>query len=211
MRKVTALLLILFCTLPCRVLAAQPEVAGKSALLMEVSTGRVLFEHNSHEPLAPASVTKVMTMLLIMEALETGKISWDDSVTTSETAAAKGGSQVYLKVGETMTVTDMLKSIAVSSANDCACAMAEHIAGSEAAFVELMNRRAAELGMNDTHFVNCTGLDDSEEAKEHRTSARDIALMSRELLKNHPEIRKLPPSGWTLSGTAPSGCPTPTR
>ena len=190
MRKVTALLLILFCTLPCRVLAAQPEVAGKSALLMEVSTGRVLFEHNSHEPLAPASVTKVMTMLLIMEALETGKISWDDSVTTSETAAAKGGSQVYLKVGETMTVTDMLKSIAVSSANDCACAMAEFIAGSEAAFVELMNRRAAELGMNDTHFVNCTGLDDSEEAKQHRTCAHDIALMSRELLKNHPEIKK---------------------
>ena len=190
MRKVTALLLILFCTLPCRVLAAQPEVTGKSALLMEVSTGRVLFEYNSHEPLAPASVTKVMTMLLIMEALESGKISWDDSVTTSETAAAKGGSQVYLKVGETMTVTDMLKSIAVSSANDCACAMAEFIAGSEAAFVELMNRRAAELGMNDTHFVNCTGLDDSEEAKEHRTSARDIALMSRELLKNHPEIKK---------------------
>ena len=190
MRKVTALLLILFCSLPCRVLAAQPEVAGKSALLMEVSTGRVLFEYNSHEPLAPASVTKVMTMLLIMESLESGKISWDESVTTSETAAAKGGSQVYLKVGETMTVTDMLKSIAVSSANDCACAMAEHIAGSEAAFVELMNRRAAELGMNDTHFVNCTGLDDSEEAKEHRTSARDIALMSRELLKNHPEIKK---------------------
>ena len=190
MRKVTALLLILFCSLPCRVLAAQPEVAGKSALLMEVSTGRVLFEHNPHEPLAPASVTKVMTMLLIMEALETGKISWDDSVTASESAAAKGGSQVYLNVGETMTVTDMLKSIAVSSANDCACAMAEFIAGSEAAFVELMNRRAAELGMNDTHFVNCTGLDDSEEAKEHRTSARDIALMSRELLKNHPEIKK---------------------
>ena len=190
MRKVTALLLILFCSLPCRVLAAQPEVAGKSALLMEVSTGRVLFEHNPHEPLAPASVTKVMTMLLIMEALETGKISWDDSVTASESAAAKGGSQVYLKVGETMTVTDMLKSIAVSSANDCACAMAEHIAGSEAAFVELMNKRAGELGMNDTHFVNCTGLDDSEEARQHRTSAQDIALMSRELLKNHPEIKK---------------------
>ena len=190
MRKVTALLLILFCSLPCRVLAAQPEVAGKSALLMEVSTGRVLFEHNPHEPLAPASVTNVMTMLLIMEALETGKISWDDSVTASESAAAKGGSQVYLKVGETMTVTDMLKSIAVSSANDCACAMAEHIAGSEAAFVELMNKRAGELGMNDTHFVNCTGLDDSEEARQHRTSAQDIALMSRELLKNHPEIKK---------------------
>ena len=111
-------------------------------------------------------------------------------VTTSEAAAAKGGSQVYLKVGESMSVTDMLKSIAVSSANDCACAMAEHIAGSEAAFVELMNSRAKELGMNDTHFVNCTGLDDSEDAIRHRTSAHDIAVMSRQLLKNHPEIKK---------------------
>ena len=170
--------------------AVELEVGGKSALLMDVATGTILYEQNAHEKLAPASVTKVMTMLLIMEALETGKISWDDPVTASESAATKGGSQVYLKVGETMSVSDMLKSVAVSSANDCACALAEHIAGSESAFVEKMNIRAGQLGMKDTHFVNCTGLDDSEEAKQHRTSAQDIALMSRELLKNHPDIKK---------------------
>ena len=162
----------------------------KSALLMDISTGTILYEQNSHEKLAPASVTKVMTMLLIMEAIDSGKIGWDDTVTTSESAAAKGGSQIYLKVGEMMSVSDMVKSIAVSSANDCACAMAEHLAGSEAAFVELMNRRAKELGMSDTNFVNCTGLDDDAGASEHRTSAHDIALMSRELLVNHPDIKK---------------------
>ena len=186
-------LLVLICILsllPQSTLAAQLDVGGKSSVLMDVATGTILHESNAHEPLAPASVTKVMTMLLIMEAIDSGKISWNDTVTTSETAAAKGGSQVYLKVGETMTVTDMLKSIAVSSANDCACAMAEHIAGSEAAFVEQMNHRAQELGMQDTHFVNCTGLDDTEEARKHRTSACDIAIMSRELLGNHPEIKK---------------------
>ena len=144
--------------MPIRAGAQPAEVSAKSAVLMDAATGTVLFEQNAHEKLAPASVTKVMTMLLIMEAIEDGRISWNDMVTTSESAAAKGGSQVYLKVGETMTVNDMLKSIAVSSANDCACAMAEHIAGSEAAFVELMNQRAAELGMEDSHFVNCTGL-----------------------------------------------------
>ena len=184
-----AMLLLLGC-LPCPVQAADLKVGGKSALLMDAATGTILFESNAHEPLAPASVTKVMTMLLIMESIDSGKINWDDTVSTSEAAAAKGGSQVYLKVGETMTVTDMLKSIAVSSANDCACAMAEHIAGSEPAFVDLMNRRAKELGMNDTHFVNCTGLDDSEEARQHRTSAHDIAVMSRQLLKYHPDIKK---------------------
>ena len=166
------------------------EVAGKSAVLMDVATGAVLYEANAHEPLLPASVTKVMTMLLIMEAIDSGKIGWDDQVTASETAAAKGGSQIYLKVGETMSVSDMVKSIAVSSANDCACAMAEHIAGSEAAFVERMNSRAKELGMNDTQFVNCTGLDDAPDAAQHKTSAYDIALMSRQLLKNHPDIKK---------------------
>ena len=184
-----AFLLLLGC-LPCPGQAADLDIGGKSALLMEVSTGTILYESNAHEPLPPASVTKVMTMLLIMEAIDTGVIGWEDSVTTSEAAAAKGGSQVYLKVGETMTVRDMLKSIAVSSANDCACAMAEHIAGSESAFVERMNARAEELGMKDTHFVNCTGLDDSAEAKQHRTSAHDIALMSRQLLHHHPDIRK---------------------
>ena len=172
------------------VLAVELDIKGKSGLLMDVATGTVLYEKNSHEPLAPASVTKVMTMLLIMEAIDSGKIGWDDTVTASETAAAKGGSQIYLKVGETMSVSDMVKSIAVSSANDCACAMAEHLAGSEAAFVEMMNTRAKELGMEDTHFVNCTGLDDGPEAAQHRTSAYDIALMSRELLKNHPDIKK---------------------
>ena len=170
--------------------AADLDVAAKSAVLIELDTGTVLYEQDSHTPLAPASVTKVMTMLLIMEAIDDGRIGWDDMVTTSESAAAKGGSQIFLKVGETMSVTDMVKSIAVSSANDCACAMAEHIAGSEKAFVEMMNQRAKELGMNDTHFVNCTGLDDEPDAANHKTSAYDIAIMSRELLKNHPDIKK---------------------
>ena len=176
--------------LPIPAKAADLEVEAKSALLMDVATGTVLFAQNEHEALAPASVTKVMTMLLIMEAIDSGKIGWGDSVTASESAAAKGGSQVYLKVGETMSVEEMVKSIAVSSANDCACAMAEHLAGSENAFVEQMNSRAKELGMADTHFVNCTGLDDAEDAVSHKTSAYDIALMSRELLKNHPDITK---------------------
>ena len=170
--------------------AVDLDVAGKSALLMDVATGKILYENNAHEPLPPASVTKVMTMLLIMEAIDAGKIGWNDMVTASEEAAAKGGSQIYLKVGESMTVTDMVKSIAVSSANDCACAMAEHIAGSESAFVQRMNERAKELGMNDTNFVNCTGLDDEAEAKDHKTSAYDIAVMSRQLLKYHPDIKK---------------------
>ena len=176
--------------LPVKVQAIELDVAGKSAVLMDVETGTVLYEKNAHEKLSPASVTKVMTMLLIMEAIDSGKIGWDDSVTASEAAAAKGGSQVYLKVGEAMTVTDMVKSIAVSSANDCACAMAEHIAGSESGFVELMNAKAKELGMNDTNFVNCTGLDDGEAAENHKTSAYDIALMSRVLLKDHPKIKE---------------------
>ena len=170
--------------------AVSLEVAGKSAVLMDTATGTVLFEKNAHEPLAPASVTKVMTMLLIMEAIDSGKIRWEDMVTASETAAAKGGSQIYLKVGETMSVSDMVKSIAVSSANDCACAMAEHLSGSEDAFVDAMNNRAKELGMKDTNFVNCTGLDDGPDAQNHKTSAYDIALMSRELLVNHPDIKK---------------------
>ena len=192
--KRTGWILVICCLLlnilPLGASAAALEVGGKSAVLMDVSTGTVIYESNSHEPLSPASVTKVMTMLLIMEAIDSGKIGWDDMVTASEAAAAKGGSQIYLKVGETMSVTDMVKSIAVSSANDCACAMAEHLAGSEAAFVEQMNARAKELGMNDTTFVNCTGLDDAPEAANHKTSAYDIALMSRQLLKNHPDIKK---------------------
>lgn len=193
MKRVLGLLLAATLTvslLPVRARAVNLDLNAKSALLMDVATGTVLYEKECHERLAPASVTKVMTMLLIMEAVDSGRIQLTDQVTASEAAAAKGGSQIYLKVGETMPVSDMLKSIAVSSANDCACAMAELLAGSESAFVEQMNKRAQELGMADTRFVNCTGLDDSAEAKEHRTSAYDIALMSRELLKHHPDIKK---------------------
>ena len=183
-----ALLLVVLCAVPAS--AVDLEVAGKSALLMDMATGKVLYEQNAHEKLAPASVTKVMTMLLVMEAIDSGRIGWDDVVTVSEAAAAKGGSQIYLKVGEQMSVSDMLKSVAVSSANDCACALAEHIAGSESAFVEQMNIRAGQLKMFDTHFVNCTGLDDEANAKEHLTSAYDIAVMSRELMLKHPDIQK---------------------
>lgn len=184
-----AALVLALCRIALPASAVELDVAGKSAVLMDVATGTILYESNSHERLAPASVTKVMTMLLIMEAVDSGKIALTDMVTASEAAAAKGGSQIYLKAGETMSVSDMLKSIAVSSANDCACAMAEHIAGSESAFVAMMNQRAQELGMNDTTFVNCTGLDDGADAVNHRTSAYDIALMSRQLLKYHPLIK----------------------
>ncbi len=191
-RMLCAILLIsiIFVWQPTPAKAAPMEVKAKSALLMDVTTGTVLFEQNAHEALAPASVTKVMTLLLIMEAIDSGAIGWNDTVTASETAAAKGGSQVYLKAGETMTVSDMVKAIAVSSANDCACAMAEHLCGSESAFVDKMNARAKELGMENTHFVNCTGLDDGPDAAQHKTSAYDIALMSAELLRNHPDIKK---------------------
>ena len=182
------ILILMLSLIAFPVQAAPAEVPVKSALLMDAATGQILYEQNIHQRLAPASVTKVMTMLLIMEAIDSGNIQWTDMVTTSEAAAAKGGSQIYLKVGEQMSVADMVKSIAVSSANDAACAMAEHLQGSEEAFVQIMNRRAGELGMSDTHFVNCTGLDDDPAAAGHLTSAHDIALMSRELLVNHPKI-----------------------
>ena len=192
--KRTVCYVLLICLLlgvvPGAARAVDMDLPVKSAILMDVATGTILYEQDAHTPLAPASVTKVMTMLLIMEAIDSGAIGWQDMVTASESAAAKGGSQIYLKVGEQMTVSDMVKAIAVSSANDCACAMAEHISGSETAFVEKMNQRAKELGMNDTHFVNCTGLDDDAAAADHKTSAHDIAVMSRELLKNHPDIKK---------------------
>ena len=187
MRKLISLILaVLLAVMP----VGAAEYEAKSWILMDAATGTVLDSGSEHERLAPASVTKVMTLLLIMEAIDSGRIGWGDTVTASATAAAKGGSQVFLKAGEQMSVEDMVKSIAVSSANDCACAMAEHLAGSEAAFVEQMNARSKELGMEDTHFVNCTGLDDGPDAKDHRTSAHDIALMSRELLTKHPDIKK---------------------
>lgn len=193
MKRLGAMLVIIALMLgilPVYAGAVELNIPAKSAVLIDAATGTVLYEQDAHTPLPPASVTKIMTMLLIMEAIDSGRIGWEDTVTASEAAAAKGGSQIYLKVGETMPVSTLLKSVAVSSANDAACALAEHIAGSESAFVDMMNTRAKELGMENTHFVNCTGLDDDETAKEHRTSAYDIALMSRELLNNHPDIKK---------------------
>jgi len=156
-----------------------------SAILMEKETGAILYEQNSHEKLEPASVTKVMTLLLVMEAVDAGRLSMEDVVTVSAHAAGMGGSQVYLKEGEQMSVSEMVKCVTVVSGNDCAVALAEHLAGSETAFVDRMNQRARELGMGDTTFLNCTGLP----APGHVTSAHDIALMSRELMKNHPAIR----------------------
>ena len=188
--KRLGIIFVIFLVIGCLpVCAAQAELPADGAILMDAATGTVLFEQNAHAALPPASVTKIMTMLLIMEAIDDGRIGWEDPVTASDAAAGKGGSQIYLKAGEVMTVSQLLKSVAVSSANDAACALAEHIAGSEAAFVEQMNTRAKELGMHDTNFVNCTGLDDDANAKEHLTSAYDIALMSRELLNNHPAIK----------------------
>ena len=189
MLAIFVLLVLLAGALLPAVRAAELDLPAPSSMLLERSTGEVLLEHNAHERLRPASVTKVMTLLLIMEALDDGRIGWDDMVQTSAAAAAKGGSQIYLEENEQLPLEEMLKSIVVSSANDCACAMAEHIAGSEAAFVEMMNARAEQLGMTDTHFVNCTGLDDEPEAAEHLTTAYDIALMSRELL-GHEAIKK---------------------
>lgn len=159
----------------------------KSAVLMEATTGRILYEQNPDVALPPASVTKIMTLLLVMEAVDSGKISLTDIVSASEYAASMGGSQVYLKVGETMSAEDMIKSVVISSANDAAVALAEFVSGDVDSFVRQMNTRAAELGMNNTHFENVTGLDDT--AENHLTSAKDIALMSRALIA-HPTILK---------------------
>ncbi len=161
-----------------------PEVSAPSAVLMEVSTGKVICEKDADTPRPPASVTKVMTMLLIFDALDSGKIKLEDEVTVSEFAASMGGSQVYLEPGETQTVDTMLKCISIASANDACVAMAEYICGNEEEFVRQMNERAQGLGMENTHFVNCNGLD----ATGHETSARDIALMSRELITKYPQI-----------------------
>ena len=189
MRNRLLSLLLIVCLLCPAVCAAGVEVPAPSAILMDAATGTILWEKNDHERLAPASVTKIMTLLLVLEALDAGRIGWDDTVTASTAASAKGGSQVYLEVGEQMSLRDMLKCVVVSSANDCATALAEHVAGSEAGFVEMMNARAEELGLADTHFVNCTGLDDEPNAAEHLTSAHDLAVISRELLR-HDEIRE---------------------
>lgn len=158
------------------------EIKAKAAVLMDASTGKILMKYNENERLYPASVTKIMPLLLITEAIDEGKISLDDTVTASATAASKGGSQIWLKEGEQMTVDELLKATAVYSANDACTALGEYLAGSDEAFVSLMNERAAELGMTNTHFENCTGLDDT--ADNHLTTAADVALMSRELLKH---------------------------
>ncbi len=165
-------------------MAVSPPVDCTAAVLMEKETGAVLFEQNPHDKLEPASVTKVMTILLVMEAIDAGRLKTTDLVTVSARAASMGGSQVYLKENEQMTVNDMLKAVCVVSGNDASVALAEHLAGSEEAFVQRMNQRAAELGMTDTSFLNCTGLPTAG----HLTLAYDIALMSRELLK-HPAVR----------------------
>ena len=154
------------------------------AILIEQKTGQILYEHNMHEKLRPASVTKVMSLLLIMEALDSGQISLTDKIPCTEDAAGMGGSQIWLEVGEELTVDEMLKAICVVSANDCTVAMADYLCGSQEAFVQKMNERAKKLGMNDTTFKNCHGIDEDG----HVTSAYDIALMSRELLNNHPSI-----------------------
>lgn len=162
------------------------ELQSCSGILIEQHSGQILYEHNSHEQLRPASVTKVMSILLIMEAIDSGTLSYTDKIPCTETAAAMGGSQIWLDVREELTVAEMLKAICVVSANDCTVAMAEYLCGSQEAFVEKMNAKAQELGMKDTSFKNCHGLDENG----HLTSAHDIALMSKELLTKHPDITK---------------------
>ncbi len=187
MKRILALVLALFCLLPAQTAHASPmQLTVPSAVLMEKSTGSILYEQDAHTQYEPASVTKVMTLLLVMEAISAGSLKWDDMVTASPYACSMGGSQIWLKENEQLSVRDMVKAVAVVSANDCAVALAEHVAGSEAAFVERMNQRAAELGMENTTFLNCTGLP----AQGHLTCAYDIALMSRELVLNHPDIRE---------------------
>lgn len=177
---------LLLCALPAAAAEELPpmqvEIEAKAGLLMDADSGKVLMAQNAHERLYPASVTKIMTLLLVVEALDDGRISPNDTVTASREACEKGGSQIWLEEGEQMTVDELLKAAAVASANDACEALGEYVAGSSTAFVKMMNERAKALGMNDTNFENCTGLDDT--AENHKTSAYDIALMSRELLRH---------------------------
>lgn len=186
MKKVISFLLCVVMMLPLCIFAKAEElpveVKAKAVVLMDQTTGRVLMKKNEHEKLYPASVTKIMSLLLVMEALESNKIRLTDIVTTSPVAASKGGSQIWLKEGETMSVDELLKATAVYSANDACTALGEYIAGSDEGFVAMMNERARQLGMKNTNFENCTGLDD--ETENHLTTAYDIALMSRELMKH---------------------------
>ena len=189
MKKWIGALLAALCMvtlLPVQAAAVELPLTSRAALLMEKTTGQILFAQNEHEKLEPASVTKIMTLLLTMDAIDSGVMAYDDVVTVSANAAGMGGSQVFLAEGEKITVEELLKSVCVSSGNDAAVALAEKVSGVTELFVEQMNNRAKGLGMDDTHFVNCTGLT----AKGHVTSAYDIALMSRELLTKHPDIRR---------------------
>ena len=169
----------------CMPVCAEISVSSPSVILMESSTGQVIYEQNATERRSPASITKIMTLLLTFEALKAGKVSLTDDVITSEYASSMGGSQVFLAQGEIQTLETMIKCIAVASGNDASVAVAEHIAGSEQAFVDLMNAKAAELGMTETHFEDCCGLSDSD---NHYSCARDVAIMSRELTVNYPEV-----------------------
>ena len=182
MKRTAAIILSLILLAPCSALAAEDiSVNAPCAVLMEESTGTILYAKGENEERAPASVTKVMTLLLIAEAVDSGAISLDDTVTATARAASMGGSQIWLEAGEQMSVSEMIKCVAVVSANDCAVALAEHLCGSEEVFIARMNERAAELGLQHTNFTNCTGLFDDP---EHYTSALDIAVMSRELLSH---------------------------
>ena len=188
MKKWIGALLAALCMvtlLPVQAAAVELPLTSRAALLMEKTTGQILFAQNEHEKLEPASVTKIMTLLLTMDAIDSGAMAYDDVVTVSANAAGMGGSQVFLAEGEQITVEELLKCVCVSSGNDAAVALAEKVAGVTELFVEQMNNRARGLGMDDTHFVNPTGLT----AEGHVTSAHDIALMSRELLTKHPDIR----------------------
>ena len=185
-RKILAMSLSIFLFFSLNLsVRADISISAPSVILMEASTGQIIYEANSSERRCPASITKIMTLLIAFEQMEAGKIRLDDKVLTSHFASSMGGSQVFLVEGEVQTLDTMLKCIAVASGNDASVAVAEHIAGSEEAFVDMMNERAAQLGMADTHFVDCCGLTDSD---DHYTSAKDVAIMSRELITKHPEV-----------------------
>ena len=186
MKRYVFLILLLLCLWPASTWAVELDIEAPAALLMEKTTGQILYAKNEHQKMEPASVTKVMTLLLTMDAIEKGAIGYDDVVTVSAYAASMGGSNVYLAEGEKITVEDLLKAVCVASGNDAAVALAEHVSGVTELFVAEMNNRAMELGMKDTHFVNCHGLP----AEGHVTSAADIAIMSRELILNHPDLRR---------------------
>ena len=187
MKKIISVLLCFLIMLPLAIPVYAENntlidsLSAKSVVLMEISSGEILLSKNPDEKLPPASITKIMTLLLVMEALENGKITLEDTVTTSKNAASKGGSQIWLKEGEQMTVHELIKATAIASANDACTALGEYVAGSEAAFVEMMNNKAKELGMNNTNFENTSGLDDT--AENHYSTARDVAIMSCELMK----------------------------